>query len=98
MRVIIDPRAEKSYKKFILINKSKLFEYIKLLKEYGFFLREPYMKKIERNMWELRPKNFRIFLTKWEGKAVVVHIMRKKSNKISTKTFSLLKKRIKYYQ
>ncbi len=40
-------------------------DYIKALKEYGLQLKEPYIKHLDGEIWELRPLRDRILL--WHG-------------------------------
>lgn len=42
------------------IKYNKIVSYIRLLKEYGTRLGEPYLKYLEDNIWELRPIRDRI--------------------------------------
>ena len=39
--------------------------YINLLSEYGLELNEPYIKKIDDEIWELRPLRDRILFASW---------------------------------
>ena len=49
------------------INLNKIRLYINLLAEYGFELNEPYIKKIDKEIWELRPIKNRILFASWHG-------------------------------
>ena len=50
--------------------------------EYGRSLPSKYLKKITRDVWELRPGDVRLFLTIIGSKGYVVHGIHKKTRKI----------------
>jgi len=97
MKLIFDPRAEKFLDKIRDKERTKVFEYILLFEEYGFTLENRYLKKVTKDIWELRPKNIRLFFVKRVENYIIVHAMYKKSQKITKKTLKLLEKRIKGY-
>lgn len=43
-----------------------------LLKEYGLSLNEPYIKKINENIWELRPLKDRFLFAHWNGDKFII--------------------------
>ena len=55
----------KSNSKDSRIKLRKILEYIKVLKNDGLACGQPYIKHIDRKIWELRPLRDRIFL--WPG-------------------------------
>ena len=60
----------------------KIQEYLDALREYGLRLREPYIKHIDGDIWELRPLSDRFFFVVWDGgKFVILHHCVKKSQK-----------------
>lgn len=63
--------------------------------EYGRFLPSKYLKKIGREVWELRPGDIRLFLTIAGTSGYVVHGIYKKTQKVSKKDLELAIKRIK---
>lgn len=65
--------------------KVKIERYITLLKVSGPFLKPPYMKKIQNKLYELRivgKEQIRIFYTMDHGEYYLLHIFKKKSQKI----------------
>jgi len=55
---------------------------MKILSEYGTRTGEPYVKHIEGDIWELRPRNDRVFFFWWNGKQfILLHHFIKKSQK-----------------
>lgn len=66
-------------------NKQKLKKidmYIDLLSQEGLKLTEPYIKKIDKEIWELRPLKDRILFASWcNNKFVLLSIFRKQTQK-----------------
>lgn len=98
MKIFIDYRAKKELNKLNKTDRSKTGEYIRLFAEYGFTLNEKYLKKVDSHIWELRPATIRIFLTQIKPNFVVIHVMRKKSQKITSATKQLLLQRVKEWR
>lgn len=64
------------------IKLKKIKEYVKILSEYGTRAGEPYVKHVERDIWELRPLRDRIFFVSWTGdKFILLHVFMKKTQK-----------------
>lgn len=60
----------------------KIDSYIDLLSEYGLTLKEPYIKKLEKEIWELRPLRDRILFASWyNNKFVLLNIFMKQTQK-----------------
>ena len=61
---------------------NKIQDYIKALKTYGLRLKEPYIKHLEGEIWELRPLRDRILFAAWHnGSFVLLHTFIKKTQK-----------------
>jgi len=75
----------------------KVSSYIGLLKDMGFQLKEPYIKKIvNTDLWELRPKDKRIMFFYFEkSKIVLLSAFVKKTQKTPKKE---IEKAIKYME
>lgn len=63
--------------------------------QYGGFLPSKYLKKIGKNIWELRPGDIRLFLTIKGRIGIIVHGIYKKTQKTPKKDFDLALKRIR---
>jgi len=64
------------------INLNKILDYMKILSEHGTRAGEPYMKHIDGDVWELRPRRNRIFFFFWTGgQFILLHHFVKKSQK-----------------
>ncbi len=60
----------------------KIYMYIDLLSQEGLKLTEPYIKKIDKEIWELRPLRDRILFASWcNNKFVLLSIFMKQTKK-----------------
>lgn len=66
-----------------------------LFEVYGTYLPTKYLKKIAKEIWELRPGDVRLFLSIRGNKGFVVHGIIKKSQKTPKKDLDLAIQRIK---
>jgi phage-related protein len=57
----------------------KVQEYIRVLREYGIFAGEPYIKHLDGEIWELRPIRERVLFAAWvnDGFILLHHFMKK---------------------
>lgn len=64
------------------VNFNKINDYIEALRIHGLQLREPYIKHLEGEIWELRPLKNRILFMGYDGnKFVLLHHFMKKTQK-----------------
>lgn len=65
------------------IKYKKIKEYIELLSMHGLELNERYIKRLEGNIWELRPIRDRILFVAWQedGSFVLLHHFMKTTQK-----------------
>ena len=64
------------------INTNKILEYMDYLRKHGHKAREPYAKRIDNEIWELRPIDNRILYATWEGnKFILLHHFKKETQK-----------------
>ena len=97
MKIFVDPRITKFLDKLNPTEKARLLRYKSLLEEHGLSLPEPYLKKLEKDIWELRPGSVRILFT-IKGKTVIfAHAFYKKKQKTPLKDLKLVRKRILEY-
>ncbi len=94
----VDERGNTPVKDFIRVlslnDRAKVFAYIGELKKQGNNLRRPLADYLGCGIYELRPKANRIFYFFFhKDSAVVVHAIRKKTDKISPKDLDLCIKR-----
>ena len=77
------------------VRKARIDRFYDLFEEYGTLLSSKYLKKITKDVWELRPGDVRLFLTIRRKQAFVIHGIRKKNQKIPKKELKLVVRRIK---
>ena len=64
------------------IKLQKIRDYIKYLREEGKQAGEPYVKRLDDEIWELRPIRERILFAAWDGKSfILLHHFIKKTQK-----------------
>lgn len=64
------------------IKLGKILEYIDALRKYGLQLKEPYIKHLEGEIWELRPLRDRILFVAWHNERfLLLHKFVKKTQK-----------------
>ena len=64
------------------INSNKINDYIEILSQHGKAAKEPFIKHIEGELWELRPIKNRIFFASWEDNGfILLHNFVKKTKK-----------------
>lgn len=68
------------------INLNKINDYIETLKQYGTRIGKPFVKYLDKGIWELRPLGNRIFFVVWVNETfVLLHAYEKKSQKTPEK-------------
>lgn len=84
------------------VNKQKLKKidsYIDSLATYGLMLKEPYIKKIDKEIWELRPLRDRILFASWHyNKFVLLSIFMKQTQKTPRCEIEKAKRLLKDYK
>ena len=77
----------------------KIDLYIDLLSEYGLSLTEPYIKKVEKEIWELRPLRDRILFASWyNNKFILLSIFMKKTQKTPKREIEKAKRLLEDYK
>ena len=94
----VDDKGNNPVKEFIKLlpikERAKVFAYIVELKNQGHNLHRPMADYLRDGIYELRPKDNRIFYFFFlKDSAVLVHAIRKKTDKIPAGDFSLCLKR-----
>ena len=77
------------------IKLNKIRDYVKALSEYGLHLREPYIKHLDGEIWELRPLRDRILFVAWHnGSFVLLHSFMKKTQKTPAREINQAKREL----
>lgn len=73
----------------------KIQEYVKALRKYGLQLKEPYIKHLDGEIWELRPLRDRILFVAWHnGSFVLLHHFMKKTQRTPQREIEKAKRRL----
>lgn len=97
MKVSNDPRVDKKIRSLPLDDSTKIVRVVELFEEGGFSLTETYLKKLARNVWELRTSRWRLLFGLVKNEAIVVNIFLKKTQKTPRKEIDLAQRRLKEY-
>jgi len=96
MRVFYTPEVVDFTERLSCQDYARLNRVRKLFERCGFQVGQKYIKKIKLSgIWELRAGNIRLFLGIKEDRAIGVHIIRKKTQKLLTRDIKLAEKRFK---
>lgn len=98
MNISLDDRVKKFLKSLSEEDEGRVTGYIDLFNKNGFRMTGKYLKKIENNLWELRPGNIRVLFGLVDIDAVVVNIFKKKTQKIPIKEIKTARRRLKEHQ
>jgi phage-related protein len=78
-----------------IINVNKINDYLQALSQFGLTLTEPYIKHIDKEIWELRPIRNRILFACWdESTFIMLHRFMKQTRKTPPKETALAKNRL----
>jgi phage-related protein len=77
----------------------KIDSYIDLLSEYGLALKEPYIKKLDKEIWELRPLRDRILFASWyNNKFILLSVFMKQTQKTPPREIEKAKRLLENYK
>lgn len=101
IRDLQTPRGENLIESFIVkqeqSTKAKIARMILTLGQYGPNLGMPYGKKIDKDIWELRISGkdaIRVFYTVRKDEIILLHIFKKKTEKIPKNEIELARRRL----
>lgn len=81
-----------------MIKFNKIISYVRMLREKGLNLREPYIKHIENNIWELRPLRDRILFAYYDKDTfILLSIFMKQTQKTPIREIEKAKRYLKDY-
>lgn len=98
MEVITDGRVKEFLESLQETDQARAQGYIELFEQNGFNLPAQYLKKIESNLWELRPGNIRLITGKVGTRMVVVNGFKKKTQKTPKREIKTANNRLKEYK
>lgn len=80
------------------IKLTKIYEYIKVLAEYGTMAGEPYIKHLEGEIWELRPLRDRVLFAAWNKDGfILLHCFMKQTQKTPRREIEQAKRNLYDY-
>ena len=94
-KIITHEKAKDFIESLDKIKRARIDRAYYLFEEFGRFLPSKYLKKLAKDVWELRPGDVRLFLTITGNKGYVVHGIHKKTQKTPKRDVDLALKRIK---
>lgn len=98
MEIIYFPEIEEQISSLDQKDKSRIIKIIDFFEEYGFQLSREYLKKINKDIWELRAGKYRLLFGVVRQFGIVVNIFYKKTQKTPIKEIKLAISRIKQYE
>lgn len=98
MQLVVDKRVDRVVEGLPDTDQARIAGYVDLFRQYAFALPSKYLKKIDKNLWELRPGNVRLLLGKAGMQIIIVSCFVKKSQKTPIREIETAKKRLKEYQ
>ena len=97
MKVSADKRIKKILYSFSEADRARIDRVVELFTDKGFLLSEIYLKKISKNVWELRPGRIRLLFGIIDDEAIIVNIFVKKTAKTPLKEIRLAESRLADY-
>lgn len=94
MKVFYLTEVAKFIEKLDLQEHTRVSRIRHLFERYGFIIGQKYIKKITKDLWELRAGKIRLFLYIKGHEAYGVHIIYKKTQKLPSRDIKLAEKRI----
>ena len=77
----------------------KIYMYIDLLSQEGLKLTEPYIKKIDKEIWELRPLRDRILFSSWyNNEFILLSVFMKQTQKTPRREIEKARKLLEDYK
>jgi phage-related protein len=97
MKIIYHERVWKTISLISEEDRSVVLKVVDLLEDYGFQLSTKYLKKLNKRIWELRAKQYRLLFGVIREFAVAVNFFSKKTQKTPIKEIKLSIYRLKQY-
>lgn len=95
----INELGKKSEIKEYKVKLSKIVSYMRLLKENGLSIGEPYIKYLKDDIWELRPMRDRILFAYYDNnKFIMLNIFLKQTQKTPSREIEKAKRKLKDFK
>ncbi len=91
--LILDLRSKAATNKGVRVRLNKINDYVEALAQHGLRLGMPYIRRLEDDIWEIRPTSDRVlFFSPYEGSFVLLHHFIKKTQKTPRKEIEQAKR------
>src|SRR4030042_6098180 len=94
MKVEIDARVNKYLRRLPKDESAKIVSIIEIFNEGGFNTTEKYLKKLSKNLWELKTGRWRVLFGTAMAKAIIVQVFAKQSQKTPARELKSALKRL----
>ncbi|VVA43899.1 conserved hypothetical protein [Candidatus Roizmanbacteria bacterium] len=98
MKIIYYPIVEKKIENLDQKDRSRVIKVIDLFEEYNFRLSKEFLKKISKEIWELRAGKYRVLFGLIKDFGIVINLFQKKTQKTPVKEIRLAISRFKQYE
>ena len=98
MNIIYYPIVEKEIQSLDQKDKSRIIKVIDLFEEYAFQLSKEFLKKINKEIWELRAGKYRLLFGVIKDFGIIINLFQKKTQKTPIKEIRLAISRFKQYE
>lgn len=97
LKVITDKRVKDFLASLPEVDQGRAQGYIELFAENGFRLPSQYLKKLEGDLWELRPGSMRLLMGRVGSLMIIVNAFKKKSQKTPRQEIKTAMRRLQEY-
>jgi len=98
MKVIYYPKIRKEIDSLNKKDQSRIIKVVDLFEDYGFQISGEYLKKITKEIWELRAGRYRLLFGIVGQFGIIVNFFQKKTQKTPIKEIKLAISRFKQYE
>lgn len=98
MRVIYHPEVDNIVRGLPIKENSRVVRVVDFFESNSFLLDQRFLKKITKNLWELKAGRYRLLFGLSGGNAIVTRMFLKKTQKTPNKEIRLAVKRLKEYE
>ena len=97
MKIFKDERIDRYLTTLKKDQLAKIIQVTELFRDYGYSLSNKHLKKLNRQIWELKIEKHRILFGEIKNGIVIVNIFYKKTQKTPKKELRLAIQRLKYH-
>lgn len=98
MKIIYHPEIEKAIRSLSKKHGAGVLRIVNLFTAYRFSLTQLFLKKINKEIWELRAGRYRLLFGLLNGDAIIVSLFMKKTQKTPRQLIETAVRRLKVYE